>query len=148
MSRATRLLAWALVAAFIQTLSLAADPASTTGRRQTEPYLVGVGKADITGPISDVQMMGYAHRLERGQRGQTIRTFQKPGDTARALGQGSEHDRTVRDRFIARHAKRATQLTARGEVEPAPAHEVVSLRSAPYSSRAAFARPKTPSMVS
>jgi neutral ceramidase len=60
-SRATRLLAWALVAAFIQTLSLAADPASTTGRRQTEPYLVGVGKADITGPISDVQMMGYAN---------------------------------------------------------------------------------------
>jgi neutral ceramidase len=25
------------------------------------PYLVGVGKADITGPISDVQMMGYAN---------------------------------------------------------------------------------------
>ena len=29
--------------------------------RHHHPYLVGVGKADITGPITDVQMMGYAN---------------------------------------------------------------------------------------
>lgn len=56
-SRAARPLAWAFVVAFIQTC---ASLASTTSR-DTEPYLVGVGKADITGPVSDVQMMGYAN---------------------------------------------------------------------------------------
>ena len=30
-------------------------------RHRHYPYLVGVGKADITGPISDIQMMGYAN---------------------------------------------------------------------------------------
>ena len=57
-SWATCLLAWALVSAFFQTLP---GLAWTTSRSHGEPYLVGVGKADITGPISDVQMMGYAN---------------------------------------------------------------------------------------
>jgi neutral ceramidase len=58
LSWATCLLAWALVSAFFQTLP---GLAWTTSRSHGEPYLVGVGKADITGPISDVQMMGYAN---------------------------------------------------------------------------------------
>ena len=56
MSRAARLLALALVClTAFKTLDVSARKSGQ------QPYLVGVGKADITGPVSDIQMMGYAN---------------------------------------------------------------------------------------
>lgn len=37
------------------------DPPPTTSDPQHEPYLIGVGRADCTGPPADIPLMGYAN---------------------------------------------------------------------------------------
>lgn len=43
-----------------------APPAATTSSHQGDQYLLGVGKADITGPVVEVNLMGYADPKQLG----------------------------------------------------------------------------------
>lgn len=59
--------------------------------QETDKYLVGVGKADITGPVVEINMMGYANTAQVGS-GVRQRLY------SRAFIIGDLHD--PRDRFI------------------------------------------------
>ena len=99
----------------------AVKTALDTTLRQTAPFtLLNFSKLPLFAPFRRMTKIptligavnGYAHGAERSDRRQTILAFQKTGDRGRAFSQRTQHDRAMRNGFIAGNPDAPAQTTA------------------------------------